>query len=187
MMKKGSAFLLLLWFTLAAVSPAHAEKSTLEPRPELLQPEFKTFDSKLGSLKDSVLTLSRELGQLEKEILFPGTTQISVFLSFPSKSNLDLQSVELKVDDTVVANHIYTAREIDALQRGGVHRVFLGNLSEGTHNLAASVIGVDNRGQDYRRNTSLTFKKDTPPKFIELSVVQIVQGQQPDFIAKEWQ
>lgn len=186
-MKRRSAFLLLLVVAFGGTGPVHAQKAPLEPPPELLQPEFKTFDSKLGSLKETVLTLSRDLRQLEKDLLFPGNTQISVFLSFPSKSNLDLQSVQLKIDDMVVSNHIYSSREVDALQRGGVHRVFLGNLSEGTHNLTASVIGVDTLGQDYRRNTSLTFKKDTPPKFIELSVVEVMQNQQPDFIVKEWQ
>jgi len=187
MMWKRSAFLLLLVVAFAGTYPVYAQKAPLEPSPELLQPEFKTFDSKLGSLKDSVLTLSSELIQLEKELLFPGNTQISVFLSFPTKSNLDLQSVQLKIDDTVVSNHLYSSREVDALQRGGVHRVFLGNLSEGTHNMTASVIGLDSLGQEYRRKTSLTFKKDTPPKFIELSVVEVVQDAQPDFIVKEWQ
>lgn len=186
-MKRRGTLLLLLVVTFAGATPIYAQKASLEPQPELLQPEFKTFDSKLGSLKDTVLTLSRELIQLEKQLLFPGNTQISVFLSFPSKSNLDLQSVQLKIDDVVVSNHIYSSREVDALQRGGVHRVFLGNVSEGTHNLTASVIGLDALGQDYRHNTSLTFKKDTPPKFIELSVVEVVQNRQPDFIVKEWQ
>ena len=186
-MKRGSALLCLLVVAFPYTGPGYAQKASLEPRQELLQPEYKTFDSKLGSLKETVLTLSRELAQLENQLLFPGNTQISVFLSFPSKSNLDLQSVELKIDDTVVSSHIYSAREVDALQRGGVHRLFLGNLSEGTHELSASVIGRDELGQDYHRNTTLSFKKDTPPKFIELSVVEVVQDQQPDFIVKEWQ
>jgi len=186
-MKSGSALLLLLVVAFAIINPVFAQKAPLEPRPEQLQPEYRAFDGKLGSLKDTVLTLSRELVQLEKDLLFPGNTQISVFLSFQSKSILALQSVQLKIDDTVVSSHIYSSREIDALQRGGVHRVFLGNVSEGTHNLAASVIGTDALGQDYRRNTTLTFKKDTPPKFIELSVVEVVQDRQPDFIVKEWQ
>jgi hypothetical protein len=186
-MKRGSAFLLILVVAFTVTGASYAQKAPLEPRQELLQPEYKTFDGKLGSLKDTVLTLSRELAQLEKRLLFPGNTQISVFLSYPSKSNLDLQSVELKIDDAVVASHLYSAREVDALQRGGVHRLYLGNLSEGTHSLSASVIGRDAQGQDYHRNTDLTFKKDTPPKFIELSVVEVVQDQQPDFIVKEWQ
>ena len=186
-MKSRSAFLLLLVVAFAGTGAVYAQKAPLDPPPELLQPEFKTFDSKLGSLKDTVLTLSHDLRQLENDLLFPGNTQISVFLSFPSRSNLDLQSVQLKIDDMVVSNHIYSSREVDALQRGGVHRVYLGNLSEGTHNLTASVIGVDPLGQDYHRDTSLTFKKDTPPKFIELSVVEVMQNQQPDFIVKEWQ
>ena len=185
-MIRRSAFLLLLVVAFAGICPVYAQKAPLEPRPELLQPEFKTFDSKLGSLKDTVLTLSRELIQLEKDLLFPGNTQISVFLSFPSKSNLDLQSVQLIIDDTIVSNHIYSSREVDALQRGGVHRVYLGNLSEGTHKLTAAVIGLDSLGQEYHRNTSLSFKKDTPPKFIELSVVEVVQDKQPDFVVKEW-
>ncbi|HEY4732558.1 MAG TPA: AraC family transcriptional regulator [Gammaproteobacteria bacterium] len=187
MIKRRAAFLFLLVVAFAGTGTVFAEKAPLEPRPEMLQPEFRTFDSKLGSLKDTVLTLSRDLIQLEKELLFPGNTQISVFLSFPSQSLLDLQSIQLKIDDTVVSNHIYSSREVDALQRGAVHRVYMGNVSEGTHYMNAAVIGKDAQGLEYQRVTSLTFKKDTLSKFIELTVVEVVQNQQPDFVVKEWQ
>lgn len=146
-----------------------------------------TMDKKLGNLKQAVVSLSRDLVHLEKELLFPGNTQISVFLSLPDEASIDLQSVQLELNDDVITHHIYSEREINALSRGGVHRVYMGNLSEGTHKLNASIIGTDSLGNDYKESTSLEFNKESPPKFIELTIVNVLQEQQPEFVIKEWQ
>ncbi len=41
-----------------------------------------------------------------------------------------LDAVKLTIDGTVVTNYLYTERQVDALQRGGVHRLYMGNLKE---------------------------------------------------------
>jgi len=94
--------------------------------------------------------------------------------------------VELKLDDSVVTNYLYTEREVRALHRGGVQRLYMGNLRTGKHELIAVFVGKGPKGRDYRRGTSLKFEKGTDPKYIELQIRDDTRGQQPDFRVKEW-
>ncbi len=70
-----------------------------------------------------------------------------------------LDSVTVKVDDKEVANYLYTEREVQALHRGGVQKLYLGNLKSGQHELVAFFTGKGPHDRDYRRGTSVTFDK----------------------------
>ena len=95
-------------------------------------------------------------------------------------------SVELKLDNSVVSSYLYTDRELKALQRGGVQRLYMGNLKTGKHELVAVFTGKGPRWRDYRRGTTLKFDKGTDPKYIELQIRDETRGQQPEFRVKEW-
>ncbi|KRT54541.1 hypothetical protein [endosymbiont of Ridgeia piscesae] len=139
------------------------------------------------ALKKAVLALNRDLFLLEEELLFPGHTQVSVFLSLDLGDYFSLDSVQLKIDDKELANHLYTKRELAALRRGGVQRLFLGNLKSGEHELVAFFTGVGPSGRDYRRATSLKFSKGISPKLLELRIVDLEAKQQPEFSVREWE
>ena len=113
--------------------------------------EFRTLDEDVQDLKKQVLDLNRDLFLLEEELLFPSNTQTAVFISMDVGEFFGLDSVELKIDDKDVANYLYTEREADALLKGGVQRLFIGNLKAGEHELVAVFTGEGPHTRDYRR------------------------------------
>lgn len=149
--------------------------------------EFKTLDEDTQDLKKLVVDLNRDLFLLEEELLFPANTQVAVFVSMDVGEFFGLDSVELKLDNKNVANYLYTDREVDALMKGGVHRLYLGNLKAGKHELVAFFNGKGPHARDYRRGASLTFEKGIGPKYIELTISDHEQKLQPEFVVKEWE
>lgn len=146
---------------------------------------FQDLDKQVQGLKQEVLDLNRDLFVLEEELLFPASTQVAVFLSVDVGEFFQLDSVQLKLDNKVVTNYLYTDRENAALLRGGVQRLYLGNLRIGKHELVAVFTGKGTHERDYKRATTLVFDKQTEPKYIELKVRDIEKKLQPEFEVKE--
>lgn len=149
--------------------------------------DYKALDEEVQSLQQEVLEVGRDLFMLEEELLFPATTQVSVFLSLDVGEFFQLDSVQLKIGEKEVANYLYTQREVDALKRGGVQRLYVGNLKLGDHELVAFFTGKGPHDRDYRRGANLTFKKGIGPKYIELKIVDLEKKQQPEFSISEWE
>jgi len=168
--------------TAAAPKPASAPAAAPVPAKE----DFKTLDTRVQNLKQDVLDLNRDMFVLEEELLFPASTQLAVFLSVDVGSFFALDSVELRMDNEVLTHYLYTDRENAALQRGGVQRLYLGNLRTGKHELVAFFTGKGTHDRDYRLGTSLNFEKDTQPKYIELKIRDKEQKLQPEFEVKVW-
>ena len=100
-----------------------------EDRPAALQaPAESQLDSDIQALKKEVLDVNRELFLMEEDILYPESTQFTVFLSLDVGDFFDLDSVQLRIDDKIVTNYLYTHRELTALKKGGVQRLYQGNL-----------------------------------------------------------
>lgn len=150
-------------------------------------PAARSVDTEVQSLKDQVLDLNRELFLLEEELLFPANTQVAVFVSMDVGDFFGLDSVQLRIDDKPVSKYLYTAREVKALQRGGVHRLYLGNLKTGEHELTATFTGEGPHERDYRRGTTLKIEKGIGAKFVELRISDRESKQQPEFLVKEWE
>ncbi len=148
--------------------------------------EPKSLDENVQDLKSDILDLNRELFILEEELLFPTNTQVAVYLSLDVGSFFQLDSVQIKLDDKVVSNYLYTRLELASLHRGGIQRIYLGNLRTGPHELVALFTGVGPQGRDYRRGATLTFEKKEGPKYIELTILDNEHKQQPEFAVKEW-
>ena len=169
----------------AAAEPAG--DAAVASQPASAGADFKSLDGEVQGLKKEVLDLNRDLFMLEEELLFPANTQVAVFLSLDVGTFFELDSVQIKLDNKEVANYLYTDREVDALNRGGVHRVYLGNLKTGKHELVALFIGKGPQGRDYRRGATLKFDKGTDPKYIELQIKDSTGKLQPEFEVKIWQ
>jgi hypothetical protein len=146
----------------------------------------KSLDDSVQSLKKQVVELNRDLFSLEEELLFPSNTQISVFVSMDVGNFFDLDSVKIKIDDKEVADYLYTEREVEALIRGGVQRIHIGNLKTGEHELVAIFTGKGPHGRDYKRGATTKFKKNLGPKYVELKIVDRTSSFQPEFAVKEW-
>lgn len=146
----------------------------------------QSLDTRVQDLRQEILNLNRELFLLEEELLFPANTQVAVFLSVDVGEFFALESVELKLNDRVVTRYLYTPREVQALHRGGVQQLYLGNLRTGSHELVAVFTGKGPHDRDYRRGTSLNFEKGIGAQFVELKISDRVSRQQPEFIVREW-
>jgi hypothetical protein len=149
--------------------------------------EFRTLDEEVQDLKKLAVDLNRDLFLLEEELLFPANTQVAVFISMDIGEFFGLDSVELTLDGEDVTNYLYTDREVTALHRGGVQRLFVGNLRAGEHELVAVFTGEGPHTRDYRRGASLNFEKGIGPKYIELTISDREIRLQPEFIIKEWE
>jgi len=147
----------------------------------------RALDNQIQDLKQQVLELNRDLFLLEEDLLFPANTQFSVFLSMDAGQLFELDSVQLKINDKVVANHLYTEREINALRRGGVQRLYIGNLASGKHELVAFFTGQGPSKRDYRRGTTVTIDKTTDPQYVELKISDNATKEQPEFNVKVWE
>ncbi len=147
----------------------------------------RTLDDRVQALKKEVKALNRDLFILEEELLFPSSTQVAIFLSFDVGEFFKLDSVQVKIDDKVVANHLYTNRELGALKRGGVQRLYIGNVKAGEHELIATFRGPGPNNREYRRGTTMKFKKSSAAKFMELKIVDVTKKLQPEFVVKEWE
>jgi hypothetical protein len=148
---------------------------------------FKSLDEEVQALKKEVLDLNRELFVLEEELLFPANTQVAVFVSMDVGEFFALDSVTLKFDNKEVANYLYTEREAQALLRGGVHRVFIGNLKAGDHELIALFTGQGPNVRDYRRGATIKVEKGVGAKYLELKISDRAVKAQPEFVVKEWE
>ncbi len=149
--------------------------------------DFRSLDSQVQDLKQEVMDLNRDLFILEEELLFPANTQVAVFVSVDVGFFFALDSVQIKIDNKEVANYLYTERESGALLRGGVHRLYLGNLKVGEHELVAFFTGKGTHNRDFRRGASLIFDKGVGAKYMELKIVDTERKLQPEFDIKEWE
>jgi hypothetical protein len=177
-----SGLLSLLVFVLPGLPVQADEGNTGEESPPAV-----SLDHEVQSIKQEVLALNRDLFLLEEELLFPSSTQLAVFLSLDVGEFFALDSVQLKVDDKVVSNYLYTEREVQALHRGGVQRLYMGNIKSGEHELVAIFTGKGPNGRDYRRGASHVVTKSLGPSFVELKIVDLESKEQPDFEIKEWE
>src|SRR5215207_174279 len=143
--------------------------------------DTRALDEEIQAIKKEVLDLNRDLFVLEEELLFPANTQVAVFLSMDVGEFFALDTVELRVDNKQVAKYLYTPREAEALLKGGVQRLYLGNLRVGNHELVALFTGKGPNGQDYSRGAQLKFEKSVGAKYLELKISDRQVKRQPEF------
>lgn len=170
-------------------SPAREAAVAAEAAPSApgLPTPNQALDERIQDLKQEVIQLNRELFALEEELLFPANTQVAVFLSVDVGGTFALDSVQLKIDNQVVTNYLYTEREVQAFLRGGVQRLFMGNLKAGQHEIVALFVGKGPEGRDYRRGATVNLDKGVGPAFLELKITDKTANHQPDFVIKQWE
>jgi len=163
----------------AAVAPAAA--------PAADAAGTRALDQQIQDLKKDVIDLNRDLFVLEEELLFPANTQVAVFVSMDVGDFFALDSISLKIDNREVANYLYTPRQVGALIKGGVQRLYVGNLKAGGHELVALFNGKGPNELYYRRGANLKFEKGVGAKYLELKITDHARAQQPEFEIKDWE
>ena len=141
------------------------------------------LDEEMEDVKKSLMELKRDLVILEEDLLFPASSQVSVFLSMDVGEFFTLDAVSIKLNGKEVSHHLYTKKQVKALGRGGVQKLFVGNVKQGDNRVTAFFTGKGPSGRDYRRATTVEFEKGFEPTFIELAITDETADYQPDFTA----
>jgi hypothetical protein len=170
-----------------ATATIEAAPAAESPAPAPASADTRALDEEIQGIKKDVVDLNRDLFILEEELLFPANTQVAVFLSMDVGEFFALDTVELRMDDKQVSKYLYTPREAEALLKGGVQRLYLGNLRAGEHELVALFTGKGPNGQDYSRGAQLKFEKAVGAKYLELRISDRQRKAQPEFEIKDWE
>lgn len=137
---------------------------------EISREQIKGLDEQVQEIKTDVLAIAAELNQLEEKLIYPSNTQVVLFVSLVKGETFRLDSVEIQLEGRPVAHHIYTFKELEALQKGGVQRIYTGNIRSGEHDLQVTVIGKSAGGTDLRQTERYKVNKGVGPKIMEISL-----------------
>jgi hypothetical protein len=170
--------------SLAAETPP---AKTPAASPAAASPPATSLGAQIEDLKKTSIELNRDLMLLEEDLLFPASTQIAVYVSLDVGHYFALDSVKLTIDGDMVSSHLYTPKQVNALTRGGVQRLYLGNLKTGSHEITAFFIGKGPEARDYKRGATYTFNKSQKPGMLEIRIKDETSSMQPTFEFKEWQ
>ena len=119
--------------------------------------KMQSLDEQVQDIKSDVLGIGTQLDRLEERLLYPSNTEVAVFVSVAEGETFRLDSVQIQIDGEPVARHIYSFKELEALQKGGVQRIYTGNVGTGDHRLDVAMAGKLASGADFQRNQSFSF------------------------------
>lgn len=149
------------------------------------QQQMRGLDEQVQEIKSDILDISQELSRLEEKLLYPSGTQIAVFVALTRNEPMRLDAVRLQIDGQLVAHHIYSAKELEALRKGGVQRIYVGNVTTGEHQLDVLIDGKLEDGADFSRTERFTVRKDVKPKLVGLTLSGPRSGAAPIALG-EW-
>ncbi len=138
--------------------------------------QMKGLDEQVQEIKSDVLSIAAELDGLEERLLYPSNTQVAVFVELDEGDEFRLDSVQIQLNGNLVAHHIYSFKELEALQGGGVQRVYTGNIPTGSHQIDVSVIGKLPSGKEVAESASFGFDKDVEPALVGVTLAGVSSG-----------
>ncbi|HLY52824.1 MAG TPA: hypothetical protein VKQ31_07445 [Steroidobacteraceae bacterium] len=140
------------------------------PADESARAQMKGLDEQVQEVKSDVLSIAAELNQLEEKLLYPSDTHLAVFVQLAHGETLRLDAVQITIDGQLATHYIYSFKELDALRKGGVQRIYSGNIATGAHELAVSVSGKLANGKDFSQSEHFPFTKEVKPKLLGVSL-----------------
>jgi hypothetical protein len=149
------------------------------------QKQMRGLDEQVQEIKSDVLSISEELSRLEEKLLYPSGTQFVVFVELMEGDTMRLDAVRLHVDGQLVAHYIYSAKELEALRKGGVQRLYVGNVATGEHQIDVLVDGMLASGESFSRTEQFGFRKEVKPKLVGLELAGSDSGN-PSIALEEW-
>jgi len=164
------ALLIGMWMSLSATEVMAAT--------EISNAQVKGLDEQVQDIKSEVLGISTEITRLEEKLLYPANTQLSIFLAVAQGDKFRLDAVKLKIDGKESATYIYSSKELEALQHGGVQRIYTGNIRMGEHALEVTFAGKSASNKDFQQNATYKFAKEAGTKLIEVTLSEPGFGNQ---------
>jgi hypothetical protein len=149
------------------------------------QQQMKGLDEQVQEVKSDVLSIAEELSRLEEKLLYPSGTQVAIFIAVAEGDPMRLDAVRLQINGQLVAHYIYSSKELEALRKGGVQRIYVGNVATGDHQLDVLVDGKLENGEDFSRTEQFAFRKELKPKLVGLTLAGPDSGNTPIALG-EW-
>lgn len=134
--------------------------------------DMRSLDGQVQEIKSDVLNIASELNNLEERLLYPSNTQVSVFVALAPKEAFRLDAVQVMIDGELATHHIYSFKELDAMQKGGVQRIYTGNVPTGDHQISVTVNGKLENGNDFSESENFSFSKGVKPKALGVTLAQ---------------
>mgnify|MGYP001811866517 FL=1 len=141
--------------------------------------DIRSLDGQVQEIKSDVLNIASELNNLEERLLYPSNTQVSVFVELAENEEFRLDAVQVTINGELATHHIYSFKELEALQKGGVQRIYTGNIPTGDHQIGVTVNGKLKNGNDFSESGSFTFSKGVKPKAVGVTLAQPGLGSEP--------
>jgi hypothetical protein len=160
-----------------------AHGAALTPPVATPEPGVVAAGEELDELKAEFVALKRELVLLEAQLLYPPSSQIVVYVAMRLDNPFQLEALDFYIDGKRGAHYLYTEREVAALLRGGVQRLYLGNIEPGGKKLRAEFKATDAKGRPYKRSTELEFEKAFEPVVVELAITDAQTRSDPEIVA----
>ena len=168
-MSRRSVIAPLLLLSCLSASPAGAQ--------EISGDETRSLDGQVQEIKSDVLDIASELGNLEERLLYPSHTQIALFVAMAENESFRLDAVQIEINGEMATHHIYSFQELEALRKGGVQKVYTGNIVTGDHELRVTMLGKLDNGKDFSKSESFSFNKNVKPKSLGITLAGPGSGQ----------
>jgi hypothetical protein len=170
------------------ITPAPPQAAVQKPSQEDIssdQQQMRGLDEQIQEIKSDSLRMAADMSQLEEKLLYPSGTQVAIFVELAKGDTMRLDAVRLQIDGQLVAHYIYSAKELQALRKGGVQRIYVGNVTTGDHKLDVLVDGKLEGGADFSRTGEFTFRKEVKPKLVGVTLAGPRSGNTPIALG-EW-
>jgi len=152
---------------------------------ESARAQMKGLDEQVQEVKSDVLSIAADLNQLEEKLLYPSDTHLAVFVSLAHGETLRLDAVHIQIDGQPATHYIYSFKELDALRKGGVQRIYSGNIATGAHEIEVSISAKLANGKDYTQTERFSFTKEVKPKLLGVMLAG-PESPQPGIHLADW-
>jgi hypothetical protein len=132
--------------------------------------QMKGLDEQVQEVKSETLGIAAELNRLEEKLLYPSNTHVAVFVAMPQSDAFRLDAMQIQIDGQLVAHYIYSFKELEALQKGGMQRIYTGNVATGAHEMEVVIAGKLPSGKELSRTERFSFSKSIEPKLLNITV-----------------
>lgn len=137
---------------------------------DLSRDNMRSLDGQVQEIKSDVLSIASELSNLEERLLYPSNTQVAVFVAIEDDDDFRLDAVKIEINGELATHHIYSYKELEALQKGGVQRIYTGNVPTGDHRLSVTMIGKLKNGNEFNKTDEFSFAKGVEPKAVGITL-----------------
>jgi hypothetical protein len=173
------------WLAVAAASLMAGLPASTTAAEAARDASLHSLDEQVQEIKSDVLAIAAELDNLEERLLYPSNTQVAVFVAVEGDDTLSIDSARISIDGELVSHHVYSWKELEALGKGGVQRIYTGNVRTGDHRIEVEVRGRRGSDKTFEIVGAGSFAKQKEPKRVGITL-RPQGGDVPGIAIEDW-